>query len=94
MTDALWLALALVAGGALGAFYFGALWLTVRRMPTARRPALLAIGSFAGRTAVVVAGFYLVMGGDWRRAAVCLAGFLIVRTILVRRLRPLTEEQA
>jgi F1F0 ATPase subunit 2 len=72
----------------LGLFYFGGLWLTVRRLPGSRTPELLILGSFVGRLAVTLAGFYLVMGGRWERLLACLAGFLITRTFLLYRLKP------
>lgn len=80
------LMLALAAGMGLGMFYFGGLWLTVRRLPTARWPAFLSLLSFFARLGVVLFGFYLVMGvgGHWERLLVCLFGFLVVRVILVR----------
>ena len=78
------LMLALAAGMGLGMFYFGGLWLTVRRLPTARWPALLSMLSFFARLGVVLFGFYLVMGGHWERLLVCLFGFLAIRIILVR----------
>ena len=84
MGDLLLLMLALAAGMGLGIFYFGGLWLTVRRLPTARQPALLSLLSFFGRLGVVLFGFYLVMGGHWERLLVCLLGFLGARVILVR----------
>ena len=86
--DALWLAIALVVGLVLGVAYFGGLWLTVKRLPTSRRPALLFLGSFLARTALVVAGIYLVMDGRWERVALCLAGLLVARAVLTRRLGP------
>ncbi len=76
--------LALMAGMGLSAFYFGGLWLTVRRLPQSARPVLLTLGSFYGRMAVVLAGFYLVMGGHWERLAVSVIGFLLIRTVCVR----------
>lgn len=84
MGELLPLMLALAAGIGLGMFYFGGLWLTVRRLPTTRRPAFLSLLSFFGRLGVVLFGFYLVMGGHWERLLVCLSGFLGVRIILVR----------
>ncbi len=42
--------------------------------------------SFALRMALVLAGFYLVMQGQWERLAVAMVGFLLVREILLRRL--------
>jgi len=82
------LILALAAGIGLGVFYFGGLWLTVRRLPTAERPALLSLLSFFARLGVVLSGFYLVMDGHWQRLLVCLLGFLGARVILVRRCGP------
>lgn len=86
--ELLLLCLAFLAGTLLGLFYFGLLWATVRRVPTARHPALLVLGSFAVRMAVVIAAFYFVMNGRWERLAACLLGFLIVRQVMVSRIRP------
>ena len=74
----------LVGGATIGVLYFGGLWATVRRLPSARRPGLLALGSFAARAAVAVAGFVLLLAGDARRAAVALVGFVAVRIVAVR----------
>ena len=78
------LALSLGAGVVLGIFYFGGLWLTVRKLPGARQPVLLSLSSFFVRLAVVLAGFYLVMSGRWERVLLCLLGFLCVRFAAVR----------
>ena len=94
MRDAVVLALACAAGIGLGVLYFGGLWLTVRRLPAARHPALMSLASFLARTAVTVVGIFLVMGDRWERAAACLAGLLVARMILVRRLRPACPEPA
>lgn len=75
---------ALVAGTLLGAFFFGGLWWTVRRIPGARSPGLLLASSALVRTAVVVAGIWLVMDGRWERAVVSLVGFVAVRVLVVR----------
>jgi len=88
MNDPGVLVLAAVAGAGLGLLYFGGLWLTVRRLAGSRRPVLLFGGSFLVRTALAVAGFYLVMDGSLARALACLAGFIVVRQVLVARLRP------
>lgn len=80
---------AFTAGLALGAFYFTALWHTVRQLPSTKSPARLMIGSFLIRTAVVLAGFYLIMGTThWERLAAAMLGFIIVRKILTYRLGP------
>lgn len=78
------LAPALAAGIGLGIFYFCGLWLTVRKLPTARRPLVLSLGSFLARLAVVLVGFYFVMDGRWDRLVVCLLGFIGVRAVLLK----------
>ena len=60
MNDALALGLACAIGVVLGAFYFGTLWLVVRRLPRVSAPALLLGVTGLARLAVVVAGFYVL----------------------------------
>ena len=43
-------------GAVLSAFYFGGLWLTVKRLPQSRQPTLLSLSSFAARSLVAVTG--------------------------------------
>lgn len=88
------LALACAAGIGLGLFYFGGLWLTVRRLSSARSPMPIALASFVARTAVVLVGFYFVMGGRWERMLACLAGFFVVRLVMVHRMRAELESYA
>jgi len=80
-----------VAGFFLGLLFFGGLWWTVRKGLTSNHPALWFLGSTLLRTGVVLAGFYFVSDGDWRRLLVCLPGFLIARMTIVRITRPLPE---
>ena len=94
MGELLPLMVALAAGIGLGLFYFGGLWLTVRQLPTARRPALLSLCSFFGRLGVVLFGFYLVMDSHWERLLVCLSGFLGIRIILVRLWGPKSKAES
>jgi F1F0 ATPase subunit 2 len=86
MSGALALGVAFVAGAALGAFYFGTLWLVVRRLPRVRRPAAWLGVTGLLRLAVVLACFALLVGPRWERLVVALIGFLAVRVILTRRL--------
>ena len=81
------LIVALVVGMALGAFYFGGLWITVRRIPTMPMPAIWLALSFAVRTAAVLSGFYVVADGNWERLVISVAGFLIARMLVIRNLR-------
>jgi len=87
MSPFLPMALAWLAGLGLGLFYFGGLWLTVQWLPSLKSPMPLVLASFAGRTTVVVVGFYFVMDGRWERMLACLAGFVMLRLILVSRMR-------
>ena len=82
-----WIIAALASGVVLGAIYFGGLWLTVRRVPLVRQPALLLLGSFLLRSAVVLLGFYVVMDGRWERLVACMIGFLLARTLFLHCLR-------
>jgi F1F0 ATPase subunit 2 len=79
------LVLAFAAGLILGGFYFIALWRTVRKLPDTSRPLRLMLGSFVVRMAIVLPGFYFVMGGHWERLLVALAGFILMRKILTHR---------
>ncbi|MCU0575042.1 MAG: ATP synthase subunit I [Syntrophobacteraceae bacterium] len=78
----------LAAGMLVGAFYFGGLWWTVRRVARSRRPGLLMLASYWLRTAVALALFYVIMEGGWVRLVVCLAGFLVMRQLLTWILGP------
>ena len=94
MSDILALALALLAGALLGAFFFGGLWWTVQKGVTSESPALWFLGSLLLRTSLILAGFYFVSQGHWSRLVACLLGFLIARVIVVKRLtRAPAEEQ-
>jgi F1F0 ATPase subunit 2 len=44
------------------------------------------LGSFVLRMAVVLPGFYFVMGGHWQRLATALMGFILMRMILTHHL--------
>ena len=82
-----WIIASLAIGAALGAFYFGGLWMTVRDLHAAARPALLLLGSFLVRAGVVLVVFYFVANGRWERFAALIAGFLLARTLVVGKFR-------
>ena len=81
---------ALLAGGALGAAFFGGLWWTVRRGAASATPARWFVGSLVVRTAAVLAGFYAVGAGQPVRMGLCLLGFLLARAAVVRATRPIS----
>jgi len=73
------LLLRLLASMALALFFYAGLWLTVRSLPRARHPMLLALGSFWIRTLVVLVSLLFLMKTRWEYVAVCLVGFLMGR---------------
>lgn len=80
MTDVWMLVVSLVIGLALGAAYFGGLWLVVRRLNRLAAPAVwLGVGVVL-RLVLVLAGLYLVMDGRWERLVAAVAGLLLART--------------
>jgi F1F0 ATPase subunit 2 len=82
MNEVLSLLLVAVTGFVLGLIFFGGLWWTVRRMLHSPWPGLWMLGSLLLRMAIVLSGFWLVAGHDWKRMLVCLAGFFIARLAL------------
>ena len=78
----------IAAGAGAGIFYFGGLWLTVRRIPDSGHPGLLTLASFLVRVAVTVSVFYLIGGGHWPRLLAALSGLLLARHFIVRHLGP------
>jgi F1F0 ATPase subunit 2 len=87
MTGLPTLLLSWLAGGMLGAMFFGGLWWTVRKGVSAGHPALWFLGSLLLRVSVTVAGFYFVSNGHWQRLLVCLLGFVAARRVVMWRTR-------
>ncbi len=77
----------LMAGAALGGFFYLGLWLTVRAVITSRHPVALTLVSFWIRTVVVLAGFLYLMQGRWQYAVACVAGFVAGRAAVSIPLR-------
>lgn len=88
MSNPLTLVLAWIVGQVLGAFFFGGLWWTVRRLVSAKQPALLMMGSLLLRTSVTLVGFFVVSAGHADRMLVCLVGFVMARVLVTRVTRP------
>ena len=93
MNEPLTLALAFVAGAGLGMIFFAGLWWTVRKGISSPRPALWFLGSGLLRMSVVLAGFYFVSGGQFRRLVACLVGFIVMRLVVLWLTRPARENQ-
>lgn len=88
MTPPLTLLLSLGEGFLLGALFFTGLWFTVRLLPRSSRPLLLMLGSSMLRVVVALLLFGWIAAGDWRRLGAALLGFLLARTFLLLRWRP------
>ena len=89
MRELAWLAGAFALGCAGGMAYFVALWATVRVLPAARNPAWVVVGSFVVRFGLAGTMFFLIVrvgGLPWIASA--LAGFILARLVVVRRLLP------
>jgi F1F0 ATPase subunit 2 len=80
------LLVALLFGGGIGLFHFGGLWYTIRRLSLARNPEYQFFFSFFLRTAISIGLFYLVSGGRWENILAAMAGFLIIRYVIVRKI--------
>lgn len=88
MSLALTLALSLLIGAALGWAYFRLLWAAVERLPRQQSPGSRMVLALLARLALAFAVFALVakFGGAPALMA-ALAGFVLARTVLVRRAR-------
>jgi F1F0 ATPase subunit 2 len=82
---ALWVAA--LFGAMFGALFFGGLWWTVQKGLVSNHPALWLFGSTLLRTGLVLAGFFFVASGDWRKLLACLLGFFIARIVITRLTR-------
>lgn len=88
MGEASMVALGLVVGLALGAAFFEGLRHTVARVAGARHPALLVLGGFTIRMAIVAALFVaLVRVGGGAPLAAATVGLVLARTAVLRRAR-------
>ena len=84
MSPAAAVAVALVSGLAVGVFFFGGLWWTVRRGTDSSAPALWFSASSLLRTIIALGVFYLVSNGHWQGFLACLSGFLLARIAVAR----------
>ena len=80
------LTFALAVGLALGALFFGGLWLTVQSS-TARQSPFLFLASFLVRSAVLLSGLWWIGEDDFAMLVACGIGVLATRFVLTRRLR-------
>jgi F1F0 ATPase subunit 2 len=72
-------------GIGLGWAYFLTLWMTLQRLSSTRQPALMMWGSLTLRLVTVLTVFYAMMVNGWKYFLLSFLGFLIMRTLLIRR---------
>jgi len=77
-----------VVGAALGFFFYGGLWWTVRRLPRAAHPVTLMIASYWVRLTVTVCAFILLAKFGFASVAIALSGFILGRLVVSRLLAP------
>ena len=86
MSEPAQLAMGFFGGLLMGLFFFGGLWLSVKRLPDSRNPLLVAFVSFLLRLAVLVLCFWaLARYGGWIAVLGAVPGLLLMRVTLVWR---------
>ena len=81
------IAAGLLSGGVLGALYFLWLWWTLQGLVDRRRAGLWFAANIVARFAFALGGFALVARwGGWPALAAAAAGFVVMRSVLLRRL--------
>lgn len=84
MSEPAQVAMGFVGGLLMGLFFFGGLWLSVKRLPDSRHPMLLILGSFLVRLVVLVVCFWaLARYGGWLAVVSALPGLLFMRVLLI-----------
>ena len=79
-----------LAGMGFGLFYFSGLWLTLRKLANRRSWTIWLGISFILRLAVVLCGFFLLMQENWIRLVVLTMGFLVTRTLMIKRINKIS----
>lgn len=77
----------LSVGVGLGGFYYGGLWLVLRRLPQLKHPAIWMGLSLTVRTAGVVLLLYLLFASSWQQLILAVTGMLISRILLIQRVK-------
>lgn len=84
---------AFLGGVALGLFYFGALWFTVKKIPGSSHPKRLLLSSALLRFFPTLLTMYLVVKADPVIFLIMLSGFFAVRYYMIRRVTGLSGER-
>jgi len=80
------------AGVGLGLIYFLGLWATIRQLAQRQHTSLWMMASLVLRLGLVLTGFYFLMSAaGWQGLLAALLGFTLVRLVLTRWLRPISQ---
>ena len=93
MNEILYIVFAFILGLVLGALFFGGLWFTVKKVVTARIPALWILASFIVRVGISLIGFYYISAGSLQRLLICVLGFITARFIVIHLTKSYQEKQ-
>jgi len=93
MDTSIELTLAFLTGIVLGIIFFGGLWLTIRWAMNSKNPGIWFLLSMLSRTAIVVVGIFVITHGEIGEVLLCMAGFILTRIFLSRRLDLSTYKQ-
>ena len=74
--------IAFLVGVILGIFYFGGLYLSVKKIDKVKYPSLLMTVSFIIRMSLLILGFFYISKGDYRNILLALAGVILIRFIM------------
>lgn len=84
--DWIFILFALVSGAVISLFYFGGLWLTLKKIAEYQLSYWLVLVSFIIRLAFVLLVFYALVIYHWAYLVISLISFLAVRQILIAKL--------
>lgn len=77
-----------LVGIVLGFFYYGVLWLILRKLPQLKNPAIWIGPGLLIRLFTVMAVLYLLFSDSWQQLLIAVLGMLIARTYLIRHIKP------
>ena len=86
--------LGFLGGSGLGIFYFGGLWLTVKKIPVSSNPKRLLLWSAALRLVPTLLALFIVVRVNPGVFLTMLPSFFAVRYVMVRRVTNLSRGQA
>lgn len=94
MSEILNMVMAFIAGLALGMFFFGGLFFTVRKAVNAKIPAIWFFTSFFLRVSVVMLGFYYISPAGWQPLVISVLGFIVARLVVTKYTKSLDKKQS